>query len=145
MWVAFKHKGTLKMNLKIKSVIEDCSRGSEENSLSFPQQLKKLAEAGVESYYADLRRSIRIYYLPNGESIEVPSAKIETPVLESFDAAEVEAAVRQAQSGAISYKTFCEKVMAAGCTGYITSLVGRRVVYLGRTAETHVEHFPDPK
>jgi hypothetical protein len=32
--------------------------------------------------------------------------------------------------------------MAAGCAGYIVSFLGRRVVYFGRTAETHVEHFP---
>ena len=37
---------------------------------------------------------------------------------------------------------FCAKVMAAGCAGYIVSFSGRRAVYFGRTAETHVEYFP---
>ena len=32
---------------------------------------------------------------------------------------------------------------AAGCAGYIVSFLGRRVLYIGRTAETHVELFPD--
>lgn len=31
---------------------------------------------------------------------------------------------------------------AAGFEGYLVSLPGRRAVYFGRTAETHVEHFP---
>lgn len=31
---------------------------------------------------------------------------------------------------------------SAGCAGYIVSFIGRRVLHLGRTAETHIEHFP---
>jgi len=42
-----------------------------------------------------------------------------------------------------TYAGFSAKVMAAGCAGYIVSFSGRRAVYLGRTAEIHVEHFPD--
>ncbi len=33
-------------------------------------------------------------------------------------------------------------MMDAGCAGYFVSLIGRRAVYFGRTAETHVEPFP---
>ncbi len=131
------------MDTEIKSVVEECSKGSEGNTLSFPQQLKKLSEVGVEAYYADLRRSMRIYYLPNGESIEVCSTKVDIPVRESFNVTSMESAVRQAQSGAITYTTFCEKAREAGCSGYLVSLLGRCVVYFGRTAETHVEYFPD--
>ena len=106
-----------------------------------------MAEVGVEGYYADLRRSIKIYYLQNGETIEVASSRIDTPVAEKFDPASVEAAVREAQAGgpAYTYKGFCRKIMAAGCPGYLVSILGRRVVYFGRTAETHVEHFPTAK
>jgi hypothetical protein len=32
--------------------------------------------------------------------------------------------------------------MAAGCAGYIVSFLGKQALYYGRTAETHVEHFP---
>ena len=32
--------------------------------------------------------------------------------------------------------------MAAGCAGYLVSFPGRRVLYWGRTAHTHVEMFP---
>jgi uncharacterized protein YbcV (DUF1398 family) len=130
------------MNAQVKSVVEDCTKGSEEGRLNFSQQLKKLAEAGVEGYYADLRRSTKVYYLPDGGSIEVSASEVGIHLPEELDAAGVEAAVRQAQAGAIGYRTFCEKVMAAGCSGYIVSIPGRRVVYFGRSAETHVEYFP---
>jgi uncharacterized protein YbcV (DUF1398 family) len=133
------------MDTHIKSVVEECSRGSEENRMRFPQVLEKLAGAGVEGYHADLRRPVKTYYLPCGEFLEVPAAKVETPIAAEFDAAGVEAAVRRAQAGSITYRIFCEQVMAAGCAGYIVSLPGRRVVYFGRTAESHVEMFPGAK
>ncbi len=65
-------------------------------------------------------------------------------VAAGFDATEVERLVRWAQANPAdySYAAFSEKVKAAGCAGYIVSFLGRRVVYFGRTAETHVEYFP---
>jgi uncharacterized protein YbcV (DUF1398 family) len=42
-----------------------------------------------------------------------------------------------------TYLGFCKKAALAGCAGYVVSFSGRRVLYIGRTAETHVEHFPD--
>jgi len=134
--------GIVAMNAHVKSVVEACSKGSENGSLNFPRQLGKLAAAGVEGYYADLRRSVRIYYLPNGESFEVAAHDVGLPVADAFDPSSVEAAVRRSQAGAHTYRDFCREVAAAGCAGYLVSLLGRRVVYFGRTAETHVECFP---
>ena len=65
-------------------------------------------------------------------------------VAAAFDSAQVEALVRWAQTNdsGYSYGAFTEKVKAAGCAGYLVSFSGRRVVYYGRTAETHLELFP---
>jgi uncharacterized protein YbcV (DUF1398 family) len=65
-------------------------------------------------------------------------------VAAAFRANVVEQAVREAQANTpgYTYVGFCAKVKAAGCAGYMVSFLGRRVVYFGRTAETHVEHFP---
>ncbi|MDP3208273.1 MAG: DUF1398 family protein [Rhodoglobus sp.] len=131
------------MNANVKAVVEACNRGSEEDCLNFGQVLGKLAEAGVEGYYADFRRSTKTYYLPDGESIEVQAHDPDVAITSAFDAGRVEAAVRLSQAGTHTYRAFCEKVMTAGCSGYLVSLLGRRVVYFGRTAETHVEHFPN--
>jgi hypothetical protein len=35
-----------------------------------------------------------------------------------------------------------QRVLEAGCVGYIASMAGRRVVYYGRTGDNHVEWFP---
>ena len=64
---------------------------------------------------------------------------------QAFSAAGVDAAVRAIQAQTISYKEFCDRIVAAGCVDYIVSLVGRRAVYSGRTGENHVEPFPSAK
>jgi len=130
------------MRADVKAVCEACSAGSEDGSLNFPQQLSKLMEVGVEGYYCDLRRATKTYYLPSGESIQVKAAPVKTPVAATFDAGAVESAVRLSQANAHTYPEFCEKIAAAGCPAYLVSILGRRVIYLGRTAEAHVEHFP---
>lgn len=48
----------------------------------------------------------------------------------------------QAMVPGYSYKGFCVKVVRAGCAGYAVSLHGKRVLYYGRTGETHTEYFP---
>jgi uncharacterized protein YbcV (DUF1398 family) len=132
------------MDEQIKSICIDCSRAADESRMTFPEGLAKLAGVGVEGYFADLRRSTKTYYLPDGDSVEVHCAKHETPVAIQFDPAAVKAEIGKAQQNfpGYTYKSFCERVMAAGCAGYVVSLPGRRVLYFGRTAETHVEMFP---
>jgi uncharacterized protein YbcV (DUF1398 family) len=56
----------------------------------------------------------------------------------------VQGAIREAQALApgYTYRGFCAKVARAGCAGYLVSFPGRRVLYYGRSAETHTELFP---
>ena len=135
------------MDAQVKAVVVECSRASEENRMSFVEVVKKLMEAGVESYLTDFRRGTKTYYLPSGEFFEVPAEGIATQPAAKFHQSGIEAAIREAQANKpdYTYKGFCEKVLAAGCAGYIVSLSGRRAVYFGRTAETHVELFPSAK
>ena len=130
------------MDPRLVAAVEECTRASHGDTLAFPQFLERLAALGVESYYADLRRCRRHYYLPDGRSIDVTTDDPAVPVATSFDAGSVRAALRQSQAGTHSYRQFLEKIMAAGCPGYHVSLLGRRALYFGRTAETYVEQFP---
>ncbi len=61
-----------------------------------------------------------------------------------FDQPGIAAQIKWAQANPpdYSYATFCKNVKALGCAGYIVSFLGRRVLYFGRTADTHVEYFP---
>ncbi len=128
----------------MKSVFIECTKASEEGRITFPQILAKLTSVGAEGYFADLRRSTKTYYMPNGSSEEVSAAPIDVPVADTFDSVAIKAAITEAQQGVpgYTYQGFCKKVMAAGCAGYLVSILGRRVLYFGRTGETHVEMFP---
>ncbi len=133
------------MDAHVKEIMRRCSRISDEGSKPFGELVMKLIDVGVERYHADFVRSEKTYYLPNGESEVVPNSPVSVTPAETFSAKGVEAAVRAVQAGAIKYKAFCEQVMAAGCVGYIVSMAGRRVVYYGRTGDSHVEWFPGAK
>lgn len=124
-------------------VMQECTKGSDDERLMFPQIVTKLMEAGVEQYHADLRRAEKTYYMPDGESHVVASAPIASAPAAGFSAAGVESAVRASQTQKIGYREFCERIAEAGCVGYVVSLAGRRAVYFGRTGDSHVERFPD--
>lgn len=132
------------MNDHQKSVAASCLSAAHDGSLSFPAIVGQLIEAGFESYVIDFRRRTATYYLPSGECVDLADSGDDTTVASSFDDSAIKDAIREAQSGSAtySYQEFCRKVRKAGCAGYIVSFIGKRAVYFGRTAETHVEHFP---
>jgi uncharacterized protein YbcV (DUF1398 family) len=133
------------MNAHVNTIVTECTQASDAGTMTFPQVVGRLMEVGVESYYVDLRRSNKIYYMPDGESYIIDAVRADTKPAIDFDAAGVEAAVREIQAQRIDYHQFCEMILAAGCVSYIVSLAGRRAVYLGRTGEAHVEMFPGTK
>lgn len=133
------------MNENQKAVARTCLEAAEGNTMAFPQIVGTLMDAGFESYAIDFRRAAATYYLPDGESIELPAHRVDAPIAPAFDTARMQAAIREAQQQVpgYTYQGFCEKAVLAGCAGYIVSFSGRRALYVGRTAETHVEHFPN--
>ena len=132
------------MDANLIAITQACLRGAEDGTKTFPEIVAALIEAGFEGSAVDFRRATAIYYRPDGDSVELEAHRIETPVAARFDAEPIQAAIRQAQalSPSYTYTGFCETVAAAGCAGYLVSFSGRRALYFGRTAETHVEHFP---
>ena len=128
----------------MKAIAERCLSGAENGVMTFPEIVGTLREAGFEGYAIDFRRATATYYLADGDSVALAAHRIETPVAAAFDPEPIRAAIREAQALApgYTYAGFCEKIAAAGCAGYMVSFSGRRALYYGRTAETHVEHFP---
>jgi uncharacterized protein YbcV (DUF1398 family) len=132
------------MTTNWKDVARSCLEGAESGAMTFPQIVGALIKAGFDGYAVDLRRATAAYYLPAGEAIELEATRTTVPVAERFDAAVVKEAIGEAQAlvPGYTYKGFCAKVAGAGCAGYLVSLLGRRVLYYGRTGETHTEYFP---
>jgi ABC-type Na+ efflux pump permease subunit len=85
--------------------------------------VRTLLAAGFEGYDVDYRRGTFTYFLPSGASAQLAMPKTEGSVAAEFKAADVERAVREAQSKApgYTYSGFCAKVKAAGCAGYMVS------------------------
>ncbi len=133
------------MDSRVKNVMIEASRASDEERVTFPEVVMKLMQAGVERYHADLVRGDKTYYLPNDESEVVPGEAVDTAPAGVFSAAGVDAAVRAIQAGQIRYRTFCNRIAEAGCVGYHVSLAGQRAIYYGRTGDSHVEWFPGAK
>lgn len=127
------------------SVAETCLKAAHSGSLSFPEIVGKLIAAGFEGYMVDYRRNSQTFYLPDGDSAVLEMHLSAGKIGSAFYPEEVGRLVSWAQANpaGYSYVAFCEKAKAAGCAGYLVSFPGRRVVYFGRTAETHIEHFPN--
>jgi uncharacterized protein YbcV (DUF1398 family) len=132
------------MNTNWQDVARATLQGSESGEMTFPETVRMLMEAGFDGYAVDFRRSTRTYYMPDGEAIELETERTPAPVAKRFDPAMVKEAIREAQAlvPGYTYKGFCAKVAGAGCAGYLVSLAGKRVLYYGRTGETHTEYFP---
>ncbi len=132
------------MDDRQKAIAKSCLEGAESNTMTFPQVVGSLIDAGFESYSIDFRRAVATYYGAAGDSIELGTHKLDVPVATAFDAALIRVAVKEAQQQVpgYTYKGFCGKAASAGCASYFVSFPGRRVLYVGRTAEVHVEHFP---
>jgi uncharacterized protein YbcV (DUF1398 family) len=135
------------MDRDMTEIAQACLAAAETSEMTFPQIVGALMQAGFESYTIDFRRATATYYTPDGDSVLLPTRRAEAPVAEAFDTDAIRSAIRDAQilSVGYTYAGFCARVIVAGCAGYIVSFLGRRVVYFGRTAELHVEHFPRPQ
>ncbi|MFG1426317.1 DUF1398 domain-containing protein [Roseixanthobacter glucoisosaccharinicivorans] len=133
------------MDDRQKTAARTCLAAAEHNTMSFPQIVGALGDAGFESYAVDFRRATATYYLPDGESIALPAHRVVGAVVPAFDAARLQAAIRDAQQqvAGYTYTGFCERAVSAGCAGYVVSFSGRRALYVARTGETHVELFPN--
>jgi len=132
------------MDASLIAIAQRCLRGAEDNSLTFPEIVGALMAAGFEGYAVDFRSVSATYYRLDGDSVALAAHRVEGAIAAAFDAEPIKAAIGEAQALApgYTYRDFCRKVAAAGCAGYMVSFSGRRALYYGRTAETHVEHFP---
>jgi uncharacterized protein YbcV (DUF1398 family) len=130
------------MNQQLTVALNELAGQSLAGTITFPAVIGRLLELGVERYHADYSRSETTYYLADGESLVVALSHEPHTTADEFDAATVEAAVRQSQCNEHTYLDFVRKTMAAGCVGYFVQIAGRRVQYFGRRGEIHTELFP---
>jgi uncharacterized protein YbcV (DUF1398 family) len=127
------------------TVIHEVLAESQAGKLIFPEVVRRLLEAGVESYFCDLAVGKEIFYMTNGETHEEVMTLAKSPIAEEFSSSGIVAAIRGAQSDTIRYPEFVRQSTQAGVIAYWAFLTGKKVVYFGRKGEMHVEEFPGPK
>lgn len=125
------------------AVIQECTQGSFNGSMTFEEVVRRLGAAGVERYEADLVRMEKTYYGRSGET-ERETLPLQDPpaVAERFSEEGVKQALRAVQQREIGYPEFLRRILAAGATGYSVFLEGRRAIYFGRLGDVYVERFP---
>lgn len=132
------------MKQRFQDVAQSCLNGAESGSMTFPQIVQTLIAAGFDGYLVDFRQGTITYYLPDGDPVQLKTAHAGHTVAERFDVDVVRQAIRDAQQlvAGYTYDGFCKTVTGAGCACYFVSFLGKRVLYFGRTGETHTEFFP---
>lgn len=128
-----------------RKVLQECLKASLEGSMPFAQIVGRLIDERVESYHVDLVRSEIRYYSASGEHAQETIPLKFSRAADKFKAEDVKSAIKDSQAGKIGWTTFLDRAMAAGCVYYVTYLTGKRVVYLGREGDAHVENFPRAK
>jgi uncharacterized protein YbcV (DUF1398 family) len=120
-------------------VINECIN----KDLSFPEQVKRLSEIGIERYYTDLFRMEKIFYTHNGESY-IKRIPIENmpKTADGFNETKVIEVLRLIQKEEINYSAFIRGIVAAGTVSYTVYIDGRQVIYVGRKGEAYIEKFP---
>lgn len=124
------------------SLIKETSGDSMQGAISFPEAVRNLLEAGVESYRVDLIQSLRTFYAVEGKPYVERFVFRGPKIPAQFSAEAVVSAIRASQAGKITYGVFLDQIMKAGCSSYTAYLTGKKVIYSGRTGDSHTEHFP---
>jgi uncharacterized protein YbcV (DUF1398 family) len=123
-------------------VIHDVLAESQAGKLIFPEVVRRLVEAGVESYFCDLAAGAETFYLIDGKTHAEKMILPLSPIAGEFSSSGLVAAIRGAQTDTIRYPEFMKRSAAAGVIAYWAFLSGRKVLYFGRKGELHVEQFP---
>jgi len=125
-------------------VLQECTQGSFDGTMTFPEVVQRLGAIGVERYDVDLARLAKTTYGGSGESAEEALPLKDAPrIADDFSEAGVRDALALSQRREIGYPEFLRRIMAAGAVSYSVFLKGRRAIYFGRKGDFWVERFPD--
>lgn len=124
-------------------IINEVARATLAGTISFPEVVGKLLATGVEYYHADYVAMRKTFYSAGGDVVVTPITYEGMPaVAEKFNVEGLQAAILDSQRHGLKYREFTRRAMEAGVQGYFAFLRGKRVTYLGRGGDHHVEWFP---
>ena len=86
------------MDIHLKEIAQTCLEAAEGGTMTFPEIVETLINKGFESYAIDFRRASATYYLPDGDSVVVPTKHGNTLIAGAFDTAAVQVALGKRNS-----------------------------------------------
>jgi len=124
-------------------IIVATAKGTLDGTLSFPEVVGKLLEAGVEYYHVDYVGMRKAFYGPNGDMVVTPiTYEGLPPVAPELSIETLRAVILDSQRNGQKYRDFTRRAMEVGVQSYAAFLRGKRVTYWGRTGDQHTEWFP---
>lgn len=124
-------------------VIAEVARKTLAGTMSFPDVVGNLIGAGVEYYHVDYVALRKSFYSAAGDVVVTPLNYEGLPsVAEDFSLDALKANIRDSQQNGQSFRDFTHRAMKAGVQGYYAFLRGKRVTYIGRQGDQHIEWFP---
>jgi uncharacterized protein YbcV (DUF1398 family) len=112
-------------------------------SMPFPEIVGRLIEEGVEYYVVDYRSMRFRFYGTEGGVVDAPLVIEGLPAVhDKLDLPSLRAAILDSQTHGQKFMEFSRRAMLAGVQSYYAFLRGKRVTYLGRQGDQHVEWFP---
>ena len=124
-------------------IITKTARATLEGTISFPEVVSQLLSAGVEYYHVDYIMMRKTFYSADGATAVTPiTYESLPPVAARLDIAALRSNILDSQRNGQPYREFTRRAALAGVQCYFAFLRGQRVLYLGRTGDSHVEWFP---
>ena len=85
------------MDDRLIGIARTCLDAAERDTMTFPEIVGALMQAGFESYEVDYRRGTATYFLPDADSVVLPKAHASGTVAATLDAGALQATIREAQ------------------------------------------------
>lgn len=105
---------------------------SEANAGDFPKVVQGFKAAGVVKYDYLVETGMYVFWDAEGAKVEAQLNGVPKSVALASSVAGIKDAVKQAQSGKIDFKQFCELAGVAGVSVWHSDLVGMMVTYEGK-------------
>jgi uncharacterized protein YbcV (DUF1398 family) len=118
---------------------------SQARKLTFPEVVRRLLDAGVESYFCDLAIRQETFYM---RDLKTPVQKMTPPtafVAEEFLVSGAHCSDSWRSGRHHSLSRIFQALRRCRVIAYWAFLTGRKVMYFGRRGEIHVEEFGRPK
>src|SRR5271167_3647896 len=96
-------------------LILEAAKGTLDGTLSFPEVVGKLLEAGVEYYHVDYVGMRKAFYGPNGDMVVTPiTYEGLPPVAQELNIETLRAVILDSQRNGQKYRDFTRRAMEAG-------------------------------